>query len=365
MRKWMLLCCLCLLSVALLVPAVSMAAITTYAEFKAEMDKMGTKELVIELSGEIDMQAWTACNYTSNYPVTIKGPSASNPAVLTNLSVPLIDRIGSFSTKVTFENIVIKDSDIVGQATDTNRASGAFVGWSYSADLTFKNCKVIDSKIGNDVSETNCGWAGGIYGYMSAHNTGSVLLENCTVSGCTIRAYGSSGGLVGHVSGGVVVPVVITNCVVEDNTIYTADPGRTDKVGDLVGTSGKSEMNIQKFTAYENDVYAENGSEKLAVEQAIGRIGQSNGEVAISGDCYYDGKTMDKWTLVRENGVSQMEFDFSDSSFHVVVPGATSQGPVSHPKTGDSSNLMLWTSLMIVAAIGMVIAGKKRLSAER
>lgn len=37
----------------------------------------------------------------------------------------------------------------------------------------------------------------------------------------------------------------------------------------------------------------------------------------------------------------------------------------SAPKTGDSSNLMLWASLMIMAVCGMVVISRKRLSADR
>ena len=44
---------------------------------------------------------------------------------------------------------------------------------------------------------------------------------------------------------------------------------------------------------------------------------------------------------------------------------AVSAPAYSAPKTGDSSSLMLWAGLMIVAAMGMVMISRKHLSADR
>ena len=261
----------------------------TLADAFAAANKTG--DTVIELLDDINMTGknWTPVKvdgYHGQGVITLNG----NGKTITGLSAPLF--AGGFAGK---SGIVIKDLTIAGadiNDTTNDQGIGAFINCVDSMTrIELDNCHLKNSKI----VSTGGARVGGLIGWTSGYNNPNdgpvdtkVTLTNCSVENVTIEANGSVGGLIGHAGANPATYHTITGCTVKDSTLKCTEPGKSWRVGDLVGTANVGQVTVDAATsASQNSLTQENADPQKPEDSIFGRK-----EVGTAGLVIIDNKVV-------------------------------------------------------------------------
>jgi len=324
-----------------------------------------TTDVVIEITASIDVNnQWEKMVYTVDHDITING----NHHTLTNMNKPLIAQTGSGHT-LTINDLTISNSTIAADASDGGNwmGVGAFVGYAGTSErIELNNCHLLDSTVDADVSSSNGPWAGGLIGYAAGYSTQNngpvfetVVISNCSVKNSRIIANGSAGAFMGHATGDVWTEVLITNATATNNTITCTEAGKTNKAGDLIGTSGAGGpeahgktggLTINGMNVHDNQVTS--GGE--TVDRAVGRFGTSGSVIKLSGNCVYDGQVPEEWAL-GGNGTLQS----ADAAFIPPVANAAAAVAYDAPRTGDETPILLLAALLMISGCMLMIYRKR------
>ena len=245
----------------------------TLADAFAAADKTG--DTVIELLDDINMtgKSWTPVSvdgYNGQGVITLNG----NGKTITGLSAPLF--AGGFAGKsgIVIKDLTIADADI--NDTTNDQGIGAFINCVDSMTrIELDNCHLKNSKI----VSTGGARVGGLIGWTSGYNKPNdgpvdtrVTLTNCSVEKVTIEAKGSVGGLIGHAGANPATYHTITGCTVKDSTLTCTEPGKSWRVGDLVGTANDGQITVDAATsASQNTLTQENADPQKPKDSIFGR----------------------------------------------------------------------------------------------
>ena len=275
----------------------------TLADAFAATDKTG--DTVIELLDDINMtgKSWTPVSvdgYHGQGVITLNG----NGKTITGLSAPLF--AGGFAGKsgIVIKDLTIADADI--NDTTNDQGIGAFINCVDSMTrIELDNCHLKNSKI----VSTGGARVGGLIGWTSGYNKPNdgpvdtkVTLTNCSVENVTIEAKGSVGGLIGHAGANPATYHTITGCTVKDSTLKCTEPGKSWRVGDLVGTANVGQVTVDAATsASQNTLTQENASTQKPEGNIFGRkeVGKAglviiDNKVVAAGTDYGDGDIVNK-----------------------------------------------------------------------
>mgnify|MGYP002622706178 CR=1 FL=1 len=272
-----------------------------FKEYRTDLEVDGTTVgncLVFNITEDIDMSGIDFDSFSANgYTAAEKTINSliinGNNHTITNLNKPLVKSSWAGKSRVTINDLTIKDADIDDSANSISTGIGAFIGWPQASEkIIINNCHVINSTI-----KGAAGWTGGIIGYANGYSgpDGPVFEEveitNCSVEGCTITGKGGSvGAIMGHATGDAWTKVTAKNVTVKDNTISTT---KASKAGSLFGTIGVAgtEKTVNEIshtcgtyvvssTWSNNTVTDSNG----AVTRTFGRVASTGGKYYIDGD---------------------------------------------------------------------------------
>lgn len=193
--------------------------------------------------------------------VTIEG----NDHTIKGLTASLVKGGFAGGSGLVVKNLTIDASSIVANNT---QGYGAFIGCADSMDeITLINCHLKNSSIitpNDGVAESR---VGGLIGWTAGYNNQNdgpvdsyITVKNCSVIGCTFKAWGSIGGIIGHAGANAATFTIIEDCIVKDNTITSTDDGGW-RVGVVVGTANNGQCEIKNITESGNTLSQENASD--------------------------------------------------------------------------------------------------------
>ena len=248
----------------------------------------GAGDHTIEIESDLDMTGmdWTPINvdgYHGADIVTVEG----NGATIKGLDGALF--AGGFAGG---SGIVIKDLTIEGayMIADNTQGYGAFVNCADSMEeITLINCHLKNSTIITPNDGAAESRIGGLVGWTAGYNNPNdgpvdtyVTIKDCSVTGCTIKGFGSIGGIVGHSGGNAATFTTVENCTVQNNTFASTDDGGW-RVGVVVGTANVGQMTISGITA-SNNTLTQTGKTMPAHSELYGRfVPGTTGTLVIDG----------------------------------------------------------------------------------
>ena len=230
--------------------------ISTMAELESVLQaagQAGAGDTTIILKDDIDMtgQPWTPIavdGYNGADIVTLNG----NGKTIKGLSAGLFKGGFAGGSGIVIKDLTIEDAAIVANNT---QGYGAFVGCADSMDeITLINCHLVNSTIitpndGQDESRI-----GGLIGWTAGYNNQNdgpvdsyITVKNCSVTGCTLKGWGSIGGIVGHAGANAATFTVIEDCTVTNNQLISTDDGGW-RVGVVIGTANNGQAEIKNIT---------------------------------------------------------------------------------------------------------------------
>ena len=248
----------------------------------------GAGDHTIKIESDLDMTGmdWTPINvdgYHGADIVTVEG----NGATIKGLDGALF--AGGFAGG---SGIVIKDLTIEGayMIADNTQGYGAFVNCADSMEeITLINCHLKNSTIITPNDGAAESRIGGLVGWTAGYNNPNggpvdtyVTIKDCSVTGCTIKGFGSIGGIVGHSGGNAATFTTVENCTVQNNTFASTDDGGW-RVGVVVGTANVGQMTISGITA-SNNTLTQTGKTMPAHSELYGRfVPGTTGTLVIDG----------------------------------------------------------------------------------
>ena len=244
------------------IPSVSVSDKEGLIAFAAIQNDAPNAEVVVQLTGDIDLtgETWTPLTidgYHGAKVLTING----NGHKITGLTAPLFD--GGFAGKggIVIKDLTIANSQIQGSVDKSTTGSGAFVEYVDSMPtLTLINCHLTNSQV------TGSGDArvGGLIGYTTGYNNQNdgpvdtyVTVTGCSVTGCTITGT-AVGGIIGHAGANPATYTTIKDCTVTNNELISIDDGGW-RVGVVVGTANVGEVTISGITESGNKLTQNEG----------------------------------------------------------------------------------------------------------
>lgn len=167
----------------------------------------------IDLSGE----DWTPINLRGVGSLTIDGAGRT----ISNMKIKgagYLGFIGSCSSDVLIKDLTFSNPIVEG----TGSFIGVVFGYQYG-DVVLNNVDVEGGEVITSIANKGIR-IGGLIGYSLTNDGATLKLEDCDVSGTTLRGYHNVGGLVGS---SLVDPYgkykfvsTMENCTVNDNTFY-------------------------------------------------------------------------------------------------------------------------------------------------
>ncbi len=255
--------------------------------------KLATGDVVITLSGTIDMSNWTtvdmgAVSDNAYASLTVDG----NGAVVTGLTQPIFGNVTY--APITVKNLTFQNSNVTNVANSVagfSDVSGIIVGATGNGGaITLENI-VVD---GGSVTANN--YAGAFIGYKT--NGCMFTVKNCEVKNVTVTGGGSAGAFVGHING----EFEIIDTTVGGNTITTLD--KAEKVGVLFGTK-QGTASVASIDVTETTPSICKVNEEVIDSSLIGRL---YGEVTFNGGEYFSNPTVtvlkDDTAVVTIDGVT-------------------------------------------------------------
>ena len=289
---------------SMIVEGQSIVPITNMETLKSELEKAGAAGAgytVLEISADINMtgQDWTPISvdgYHGADIVTIDGKGHT----ITGLNASLFAGGFAGGSGIVIKNLTIADSQMV--ATNT-QGYGAFVNCADSMDvITLINCHLKNSSIITPNNGADESRIGGLVGWTAGYgnqNDGPVdsyiTIENCSVTGCTLKGAGSIGAICGHAGANKATFTTIKNCTITNNKLISTDNGGW-RTGVVVGTANNGQCNISNITESGNTLTQASASDFKnptgATRHYFGRfVPAGTGTLVIDGVNIVAGKT--------------------------------------------------------------------------
>jgi hypothetical protein len=247
----------------------TIVSIVDIATLQAELEKAGTAGAgytVLEIANDINMTGvnWTPIKvdgYHGADIVTIDGKGHT----IKGLNASLFEGGFAGGSGIVIKNLTIEDSAMV--ATN-DQGYGAFVNCADSMDvITLVNCHLKNSSIITPNEGNNESRIGGLIGWTAGYNNQNdgpvksyITVQNCSVTGCTFKGWGSIGAICGHAGANADTFTTIENCTITNNTIISTDDGGW-RVGVVVGTANNGQCVIKNITESGNTLTQENASD--------------------------------------------------------------------------------------------------------
>ncbi len=236
---------------------------------------------VIDMTADVTLSSWTGP--VSGGTFTLNGHGYA----IRGLTTPLF---AALTGNITIRELTIADSNIQGiysshcLSNTNDRTAGAVAAFA-SGNLKLIGVKVRNSTVDGshkasfDILGARNAYAGGLIGYNSG---GSLLIQDCEVSGVTVKSNnGSAGGLIGHTYGAEIV-----NTRVSGNTITISNWLNAWKVGGLLGcVQGATAVDVTEVTPSTVKNSSSSGKTHL-----IGR--NYGGAITITGGTYFSDPTV-------------------------------------------------------------------------
>lgn len=226
------------------------------ADFKELVEAAGDAgagNTTISITKDLDLStvAWSPISvdgYHGADVVTVEG----NGATITGLTGALFAGGFAGGSGIVIKDLTIADATIIA---DNTQGYGAFVNCADSMDeITLVNCHLVNSTIitpddGNAESRIGglVGWTAGYNNVNDGPVDSYITIEDCSVTGCTIKGFGSIGGICGHAGANAATFTTIKDCTVTGNTFISTDDGGW-RVGVVVGTANNGQCVISNIT---------------------------------------------------------------------------------------------------------------------
>ena len=249
----------------------------------------GAGDHTIKIESDLDMTGkdWTPIKvdgYHGADIVTVEG----NGATIKGLDGALF--AGGFAGG---SGIVIKDLTIEGahMIADNTKGYGAFVNCADSMDeITLINCHLKNSTIITPNDGAAESRIGGLVGWTAGYNNQNdgpvdsyITIQNCSVTGCTLKGAGSIGGICGHAGANAATFTTIENCTVTGNTLVSTDDGDW-RVGAIVGTANNGQCKINNVTVSGNTISQVGKTAEVWQSEIYGRfVPAGTGTLKIDG----------------------------------------------------------------------------------
>ena len=249
----------------------------------------GAGNHTIQINGDLDMTGmdWTPINvdgYNGADIVTVEGNGAS----IKGLDGALF--AGGFAGG---SGIVIKDLTIEGayMIADNTLGYGAFVNCADSMDeITLINCHLKNSTIITPNDGAAESRIGGLVGWTAGYNNQNdgpvdshITIQNCSVTGCTLKGAGSIGGICGHAGANAATYTTIKDCTVTGNKLVSTDDGDW-RVGAIVGTANNGQCVIKNVTVSGNTISQVGKTAEVYQSELYGRfVPDGTGTLTING----------------------------------------------------------------------------------
>ena len=219
----------------------------------------GAGNHTIQINGDLDMTGmdWTPIvvdGYNGADIVTVEG----NDKTIKGLDGALFAGGFAGGSGIVIKNLTIEDAHMIA---DNTQGYGAFVNCADSMDeITLINCHLKNSTIITPNDGAAESRIGGLVGWTAGYNNQNdgpvdsyITIQNCSVTGCTLKGAGSIGGICGHAGANAATFTTIENCTVTDNTLISTDNGGW-RVGTVVGTANNGQCVIKNITSSGNTI---------------------------------------------------------------------------------------------------------------
>lgn len=161
-------------------------------------------------------------------------------------------------------------------------------------EITLRNCHLVNSTIITPNDGADESRIGGLIGWTAGYNNQNdgpvdsyITVEDCSVTGCTIKGSGSIGGIIGHAGANAATYTTIKNCTVENNTLISTDNGGW-RVGTVVGTANNGQCEISGITASNNTISQVGKTAPEGQTDYFGRfVPSGTGTLKIDGNQYF------------------------------------------------------------------------------
>ena len=219
----------------------------------------GAGNHTIQINGDLDMTGmdWTPIKvdgYNGADIVTVEG----NGATIKGLDGALFAGGFAGGSGIVIKDLTIEDAYMIA---DNTQGYGAFVNCADSMDeITLINCHLKNSTIITPNDGAAESRIGGLVGWTAGYNKQNdgpvdsyITIQNCSVTGCTLKGAGSIGGICGHAGANAATFTTIENCTVTGNTLVSTDDGDW-RVGAIVGTANNGQCEIKNVTVSGNTI---------------------------------------------------------------------------------------------------------------
>ena len=243
----------------------------------------------IQINGDLDMTGmdWTPINvdgYNGAEIVTVEG----NGATIKGLDGALFEGGFGGCSGIVIKDLTIEDAHMIA---DNTLGYGAFVNCTDSmVEITLVNCHLKNSTIITPNDGAAESRIGGLVGWTAGYNKQNdgpvdsyITIQNCSVTGCTLKGAGSIGGICGHAGANAATFTKIENCTVTDNTLVSTDDGDW-RVGAIVGTANNGQCEINNVTVSGNTISQVGKTAEVYQSELYGRfVPDGTGTLTING----------------------------------------------------------------------------------
>ena len=249
----------------------------------------GAGNHTIQINGDLDMTGmeWTPINvdgYNGADIVTVEG----NGATIKGLDGALFAGGFAGGSGIVIKDLTIEDAHMTA---DNTLGYGAFVNCADSMDeITLINCHLKNSTIITPNDGAAESRIGGLVGWTAGYNNQNdgpvdsyITIQNCSVTGCTLKGAGSIGGICGHAGANAATYTTIENCTVTGNTLVSTDDGDW-RVGAIVGTANNGQCVINNVTVSGNTISQVGKTAEVYQSKLYGRfVPSGTGTLTING----------------------------------------------------------------------------------
>ena len=249
----------------------------------------GAGNHTIQINGDLDMTGvdWTPIEvdgYNGADIVTVEG----NGAIIKGLDGALFAGGFAGGSGIVIKDLTIEDAHMIA---DNTLGYGAFVNCADSMDeITLINCHLKNSTIITPNDGAAESRIGGLVGWTAGYNNPNdgpvdshITIQNCSVTGCTLKGAGSIGGICGHAGANAATFTTIENCTVTGNTLVSTDDGDW-RVGAIVGTANNGQCEINNVTVSGNTISQVGKTAEVWQSEIYGRfVPAGTGTLTIDG----------------------------------------------------------------------------------
>ena len=266
-----------------IVKAEGVISIETDQELKnlqTTLENTNVENIYVVISNDINLnnEEWTSIESPLSKKIVIYG----NENSIIGLSAPFY--IDNNQNELSIYDLTIENSNMT--ITNPDGGGSFFECIMKEGKVILSNCHLKNSTLTTENNGTYDSRIGGLIGANMPSNSlesNYVYIEKCSVTGCTLKAYGSIGGIIAHVASG---ENNITNCIIENNTLISTDDGSW-RVGVVVGTANTGELTISNITESGNTLTQDFSSNTPPVEEKRNYYGRfvpnGTGKLVIDG----------------------------------------------------------------------------------